>query len=168
MAISSEFKEAVQLKNVIRIRIMLKDSLLLDPTASQFDEMMQFAIDNMGNIYTEHDGERLNYEVNAWNEEYLNQQMVAVVNNFSRERIDLLKGMVRYLFKEKANRIRNERSDSHTRSGITHKQIGGGLTVAGAGIAIAGICTAHTAITIGGAAIAVVGISMIVTDKGDV
>lgn len=168
MAISSEFKEAVQLKNIIRIRIMLKDSLLLDPTASQFDEMMQFAIDNMGNIYTEHDGEKLNYEVNAWNEEYLNQQMVAVVNNFSRERIDLLKGMVRYLFKEKANRIRNERSDSHTRSAITHKQIGGGLTVAGAGLAIAGICTAHTAITIGGAAIAVVGISMIVTDKGDV
>lgn len=167
MALTNEFIEAVQSGKIMRVRIMLKDSLLVDPTASQFDEMIQYAIENMGNIYIEHDGEKLEFDVNVWNEEYLNQQMVTIVNNFSKERIDLLKSMVRYLFKDKANKIRNERSNPRTQSGITHKQVGAGLTVTGAGLAVAGICTAHTALTIGGVAIAAAGIVIIVADKGD-
>ena len=38
-----------------------------------------------------HDGETLDYDTSSWTKDYLNQQMVAVVNNFSRERVDLLK-----------------------------------------------------------------------------
>ena len=39
MAITNEFTEAVQAGNKMRVRIMLKDSLLVDPTAAQFNEM---------------------------------------------------------------------------------------------------------------------------------
>ena len=40
MAITNEFMEAVQSGKMMRVRIMLKDSLLVDPTAAQFDEML--------------------------------------------------------------------------------------------------------------------------------
>ena len=73
MAITNEFMEAVQSGKMMRVRIMLKDSLLVDPTAAQFDEMEHYATEKMGNIYTEHDGEVLNFDVSSWNEDYLNQ-----------------------------------------------------------------------------------------------
>ena len=101
MAITNEFMEAVQSGKMMRVRIMLKDSLLVDPTAAQFDEMERCATEKMGNIYTDHDGEVLNFDVSSWNEDYLNQQMVTVVNCFSKERIDLLKSMVRFFIKKR-------------------------------------------------------------------
>lgn len=168
MAITNEFTEAVQSGKMMRVRIMLKDSLLVDPTAAQFDEMERYATEKMGNIYTEHDGEVLNFDVSSWNEDYLNQQMVIVVNCFSKERIDLLKGMVRLLYKEKANKIRNKAASTQSQIHITRKQVGTGITVAGAALTVAGICTAHTALTVGGVVVAAAGIALIVSDKGDV
>ena len=167
MAITNKFMEAVQSGKMMRVRIMLKDSLLVDPTAAQFDEMEHYATEKMGNIYTEHDGEVLNFDVSSWNEDYLNQQMVIVVNCFSKERIDLLKGMVRFLYKEKANKIRTETNNSQYQSHITRKQAGTGVTVAGAVLTVAGICTSHTALTIGGVVVAAAGIALLVSDKGD-
>ena len=93
--------------------------------------------------------------------------MVIVVNCFSKERIDLLKGMVRFLYKEKANKIRTETNNSQYQSHITRKQAGTGVTVAGAVLTVAGICTSHTALTIGGVVVAAAGIALIVSDKGD-
>lgn len=168
MAITNEFTEAVQSGKMMRVRIMLKDSLLVDPTAAQFDEMERYATEKMGNIYTEHDGEVLNFDVSSWNEDYLNQQMVIVVNCFSKERIDLLKGMVHFLYKEKANKIRNKTASTQSQIHITRKQVGTGITVAGAALTVAGICTAHTALTVGGVVVAAAGIALIVSDKGDV
>lgn len=168
MAITNDFMEAVKAGKMMRVRIMMKDSLLVDPTGVQFDEMERYAAEVLGDIYTEHDGEELKYDVAAWNEDYLNEQMVAVVNGFSKERIDLLKSMVRYLYKDKASKIRTERDVASTTHTITRKQVGTGVTVAGAALTVAGICTAHTALTIGGVVVAATGVALIVSDKGNV
>lgn len=168
MAITNDFMEAVKASKMIRVRIMLKDSLLVDPTGVQFDEMEQYAVEVMGDIYTEHDGEKLNYDVAVWNEDYLNEQMVAVVNGFSKERIDLLKSMVRYLYKYKVNIIRTERDATSATHTIPRKKVGTGVTVVGATLTVAGICTAHTALTIGGVVVATAGVALIVSDKGNV
>ena len=165
MAITNEFMEAVQSGKMMRVRIMLKDSLLVDPTTAQFDEMEQYAVEKMGNIYTEHDGEKLNFDVDAWSEEYLNQQMVIVVNSFSKERIELLKCIVRHLYKDKAKKIREDVNETHRH--ITRKQVGAGVTVAGAALTVAGICTSYTAMTISGVVVAAAGIALIISDKGD-
>ena len=167
MAITKEFIEAVESGKTLRVRIMLKDILLVDPTAAKFDEMEAYASSVLGNIYDEHDGETLNYDVTGWNEDYLNEQMVAVVNNFSKERIELLKGMVRYIYRDKVQKIRYEESSSqnHEKRVISQKHVGTGVAVAGAALAVAGICTSHTILTIGGVAAAAVGVALIVTDK---
>lgn len=167
MALSNDFMEAVQAKKVIRVRIMLKDSLLVDPTGEQFLEMEQYAKNNMQDLYSEHDGENLNFDITAWNEDYLNEQMVAVVNCFSEERVDLLKNMVRHIYKDKASKIRDERNKAIECKSITRKQVGTGVAVGGAALTVAGLCTAHTALTIGGVAVAAVGVALIVSDKGE-
>lgn len=168
MAITKEFVEAVESGKLLRVRIMLKDILLIDPTATKFEEMESYANSKIDNLYDKHDGQKLNYDVTCWDEDYLNEQMVKVVNNFSKERVELLKGMVRYIYRDKVQKIRSEESASHYQEKpvITQKHIGTGVAVAGAALAIAGICTSHTILTIGGVAAAAVGVALIVADKG--
>ena len=167
MAITQEFIEAVESGKTLRVRIMLKDILLVDPTATKFDEMEAYASSVLGNLYDDHDGESLNYDVTGWSEDYLNEQMVAVVNNFSKERIELLKGMVRHIYRDKVQKIRSDQTSAHTQEkrAIKQKHVGAGVTVAGAALAVAGICTSQTVLTIGGVAVAAVGVALIVTDK---
>jgi len=168
MAITKEFIEAVESGKTLRVRIMLKDILLVDPTAAKFDEMEAYASSVLDNLYDDHDDESLNYDVTGWSEDYLNEQMVAVVNNFSKERIELLKGMVRHIYRDKVQKIRSEQTSAYTQEkrAIKQKHVGAGVTVAGAALAVAGICASQTMLTIGGVAVAAVGVALIVTDKG--
>lgn len=167
MAVVKEFMDAVQADKLMRVRIMLKDSLLVDPTSTQFDEMANYAERKMGDIYVEHDGENLNYDVSYWNERYLNEQMVLSVNNFSRERINLLKSMVRALYMEKTDKIKNEQYELKATHSVNRKQLDVGAAVAGAALAAAGVCTSQTVLIIGGVVAVAVGAALIISDKGD-
>lgn len=168
MAVTNDFKEAVKSRKMMRVHIMLKDSLLVDPTGTQFDEMERYAVEELGDIYTEHDGDKLNYDVASWNEDYLNEQMVAIINCFSKERIGLLKSMVRYLYKDKASKICTERDKASTTHPIKRRQIGTVVNVVGAALTVAGICTAQTALTIGGVVVIFGGVALIINEKGNV
>lgn len=164
MALSNEFKEAVEQGKTTRVKIMLKDSLLLDPSCKEFDEMMGYASNKMGSLIEQHDGELLKPSED-WNEDYLNDEMVAVVNNFSKERVDLLKGIVKKLFANKAaDDVAHQKSDNTkpeygTNTGTSGTKIaGGGVAVAGTGLLIGGLVIANAPIAvpiIGGVAIGV-------------
>lgn len=168
MAVTKEFAEAVQNKSAMRVRIMLKDSLLVDPSAKQFDEMISFATEKMGDIYVPHDGENLEFNNASWTKEYLNQQMVAAVNGFSKERINLLKAMVKYLYKDKLNKAADKTSKTSLKNRFTHKQIGIGAIVAGGILLIAGICISGVLpviLVIGGILALGAGAVLIISDK---
>ena len=168
MAITKEFSEAVQNGSTMRVRIMLKDSLLLDPSAAQFDEMISYATEKMGDIYVPHDGEELKFNNASWNKEYLNQQMVAVVNGFSKERINLLKSMVRYLYKDKLTKNSVEKNKFSFKDRITRKHIAIGALIAGGILFISGVCTSGifpAILIVGGILAAAAGVILIITDK---
>ena len=138
MAVSVEFKEAVEQNKITRARIMMKDSLLLDSSGKEFDEMLKYAKENMQGYIDEHDGEIFKPS-SEWNEDYLNDQMVAVVNNFSDERIGLLKDMVKALYSKKET-PRMEKVDVHNDSDGSAQTSNGasGIQIAGACMACAG------------------------------
>ncbi len=163
MAITNEFKEAVEAGKKIRVRIMLKDIMLVDPTMKQFDEMISYASGKMTDLYDEHNDEILNYSSSDWNEAYLNSQMVTVVNNFSKERVELLRNMVKYIYREKADCIRKA-DEFKTNTTITRKQVGVGAAAVGTVAAVAGICAHEGLLIAGGAAVMAVGIGLILTD----
>ena len=160
MALSDDFKDAVSQDKKTKVRIMMKDSLLLDPTGATFDEMANYAV--KPGFMDEHDGEVFKTSA-EWDEDYLNEQMVAVVNNFSAERIDLLKKIVKKLY-VKANepRTNNMKPDNiHIQDSDQERRVpaikaaGGIVATLGAGTLIYGI-VAETPIivpVIGGAAI---------------
>lgn len=96
MALTNAFYEAVNTGNVRRVRIMMQNSLLIDPTFAEFNAMEK-AAESMEGLYSEHDGKELIKDHNLWNNEYMDKVMVQVISNFSHERLDHLKEVVRYL-----------------------------------------------------------------------
>lgn len=96
MAVTNAFRNAVASGNVRSIRIMMKDSMLVDPTFTEFNEMERLAR-TVNGLYDTHDGRTLENDPSAWNDDYMNKLMVQVVGNFSQERINRLKEIVRHL-----------------------------------------------------------------------
>lgn len=96
MALTNAFYEAVKSGNVRRVRIMMQDSLLVDPTFTEFNAMEKAAA-SMTGLYDKHDGKELIEDRNLWNDDYMDKVMVKVLSNFSHERIEHLKEVVRYL-----------------------------------------------------------------------
>jgi hypothetical protein len=113
MAITDAFRNAVSTGDVRGIRIMMKDSLLVDPTFIEFNEMNNLARSIRG-LYETHDGRDIINNTSAWNDDYMNKMMVQVVGNFSHERVDHLKEVVRRLRPtgDSPKQSANERSES--------------------------------------------------------
>ena len=96
MSLTNAFYEAVKSGNVRRVRIMMQDSLLVDPTFTEFNAMEKEAA-SMAGLYDEHDGKELIEDRSLWNDDYMDKVMVNVLSNFSHERLEHLKEVVRYL-----------------------------------------------------------------------
>lgn len=177
MALTNAFYEAVQSGNVRRVRIMMQDSLLVDPTFSEFNAMEKVSASMQG-LYDEHDGKELVEDRNLWDDDYMDKIMVKVLSNFSHERIDHLKEVVRYLrpvTKVDANKkeqkgnhdyintrqrsYEEEKRRCQERGDYRGAKIGAGAVVGAAvGSVIVSVASTSVAGVIGGAAVgAVVG-----------
>ena len=51
MTINLDFKRAVDTKNIRLARIMLKDSLIIDPTFEEFNELLNYAEQELPYLY---------------------------------------------------------------------------------------------------------------------
>ncbi len=96
MALTDSFYNAVNSGDVLNVRIMMQDSLLVDPTFAEFDAMQKAAA-SMAGLYDHHDGKELIQDKSQWTDEYMDKVMVKVLSNFSAERLEHLKEVVRYL-----------------------------------------------------------------------
>ncbi len=96
MSITSAFYEAVKNSDIASVRIMMKNSLLLDLSFRDFEQMKCEAA-SMEGLYDEHDGRELILDKTLWNDDYMNQLMAQLMMNFSHERLDHLQEVVRYL-----------------------------------------------------------------------
>lgn len=96
MPLTKAFYEAIRTKNVRRVRIMLKNSLVVDPSFSEYQSMIDIA-SNLEGLFDEHDGKIFNNEKSFWNDEYVSKEMARLISNFSKERIDHLKDVIRFL-----------------------------------------------------------------------
>lgn len=96
MKLPNAFIEAVNDKNIRSIRIMMKNSLLVDTTFKEFNEMERM-VSGLQEVYVPHDGQELITDKSQWNEDYISRVMAQVIGNFSHERVNHLKEVVRYL-----------------------------------------------------------------------
>ena len=126
MSVTKAFYDAVHNNDVLSVHIMMKDSLLLEPTFKDFDAMEHVA-QNMEGLYQPHDGRPFITDHSQWNNDYMDTLMVQVVSNFSRERVAHLKEVVRYLRpieeKKEPERVQvQHRSDYQARSAHVSRQ----------------------------------------------
>ena len=98
MAITEEFKEAVEEKNLIKLRIMLKDILLVDKSFAKFDEMISY-LDAKGiDVY---ERKMLSYpraDKSLWNIKLLNEELAKLVNEFSKARVYYCREIIRSIY----------------------------------------------------------------------
>jgi hypothetical protein len=176
MVLTNEFIEAVENKKKTRVRIMLKDTLLVDPSFRVFNEMLEYAECHILDLYDKHNEEELNNNSLLWDEDYMNQQMVAVVSNFSKERVDLLKKIVTKLYEHKIqNDISGnyETANTETSVKVTENdnklnsiQVAGGvITVIGAGAMIGGVVSSSASVVIVGGVVLAGGIAMVTLSR---
>ncbi len=165
MALTKEFIEAVNEKDLIMVKIMLKDGIIVDPTMKLYNEMIEYAESSIFDLYDKHDGEQLEYNEQLWNKGYMDMQMLKVVNNFSKERVNLLVSICKHLYKDRADKINQDRSINQSKPVITQKQVGIGITVAGVGLVIAGAALSKAVVAGVGVAGIVAGGIAIATSK---
>ena len=119
---TEEFKAAVEEKKLLRIRIMLKDSLIVDPTFKEFDEMVTYAEHQIRDLYEAFNGGKLENDETKWNEHVMNEELVGLVTNFSKTRISHLKKVVAKVLKSRIEEINCERSKRNERGILENKQ----------------------------------------------
>ncbi len=97
MAVTNYFKDAVERKDVQSVRIMMKDSLLRDPTFQEFAEKETCAA-GLKELYDAYDGKELKQSPSEWNKDYMDLMLTKLLFNFSHERIAHLKKIIRHLY----------------------------------------------------------------------
>ena len=93
MSVSKEFMDIVAQGDKNAVRTSLANYMILDRSYKLFDESFSYARSKM-NLVDEHDGQELTSDRRKWTEEYLNEQLVAIVINFSQERISHIKQVI--------------------------------------------------------------------------
>ena len=152
MSISAEFKEAISEKDKTLVRIMLKDSLLLDKTFKDFDDMSKYALENgLSDLYDKHNS-KVFLDESQWTEDYLNEEKGSVVRNFSKERIEVLKQIINKLYPQ----VKEDKSCINF-----HKNLGVGVIGAGAITTVIGICISETVPIISGVAVMGLGVGLV-------
>lgn len=109
MKIDSEFQDAVKSNDIDLVRMMLKDSIIIDPTLDMYKVLSSYAKANLSMpLYEKYNGIAFADEVD-WNEDYFNQELINLINNFSEERIIHLEKVCKKIYsgyinkKEKIN-----------------------------------------------------------------
>ena len=93
MGVSTEFKNVVENDSIIAVRSFLTNYLIGEDDFQLFDDALAYAADKV-DVWQEHDGQEFSADKAAWTTDYLSELLVAVVTNFSRQRIDHIKAVV--------------------------------------------------------------------------
>ena len=116
--VSALFKEAVRNRDLLKTKIMIKNSFLVDPTCRQADEMIQYAKTYLPDIFVPFDGAYLEQDRNKWNVQMMNMELVELVSNFSEVRIQYVKHIVIYVLGGKFSDQENTFARQPKRSSI--------------------------------------------------
>lgn len=106
--LTKEFKEAVAQGNLLLVHIMLKDSLLIDTSFKQFDEMVEFAESKLDGVWVDNVDDKESFSQSADN---LDNILAGLVNNFSKKRVRYLKTIIRDKYPQKPRKYKHE--DDH-------------------------------------------------------
>lgn len=98
MALTSEFKNAVSEENLLRIRIMLKDSLIVDKSFTQFNEMSSYAQNQGVDFWMIQENKLEMAKKDEWNKDLMNLELTMLVNSFTKERLKYCQSIINEIY----------------------------------------------------------------------
>lgn len=98
MAISSEFAKTVQEKNVLRTRIMLKDSLLVDKSFSKYKELLTYAEAQGVEVWMTQE-DPIEPAKKPWTLDLMNYELTALVNDFTKAHVQYVQKIITEVYK---------------------------------------------------------------------
>lgn len=98
MALTPEFEDAVNSGNLLRVRIMLKDSLLVDKRFGLFEEMRSYAENRGLDIWMEQTEEIGIANRSEWNVDLMNLELTRLVSDFTKERLTYCKSIIEKVY----------------------------------------------------------------------
>ena len=99
MAISSEFAKTVQERNVLRTRIMLKDSLLVDKSFSKYKELLTYAEAQGVDVWMTQE-DPIEPAKTPWTLDLMNYELTALVNDFTKAHVQYVQKIITEIYKE--------------------------------------------------------------------
>lgn len=102
MAISSEFAKTVQEKNVLRTRIMLKDSLLVDKSFSKYKELLTYAEAQGVEVWMTQE-DPIEPAKKPWTLDLMNYELTALVNDFTEAHVQYVQKIITEVYKGEAS-----------------------------------------------------------------
>lgn len=124
MALTPEFKNAVNSKNLLRVRIMLKDSLLVDKSFALFEEMRTYAENRGLHIWMEKTEEIEIVSGTEWNRDLMNLELTRLVNDFTEERVEYCQRIIAKIYGITPHSVQNRSSQSLGQVSRTVQQTG--------------------------------------------
>ena len=113
--------DAVTGRNLVKVRIMLADELLLDPRGETFKEMLEYAKNNLSDLFEPN--KVSNYEIpldeNSWDIELASTIKQDLISNFSIEKLALFEKVARKIGEGKAKTLNEEERRERYRSDDT-------------------------------------------------
>ena len=98
MAVSSEFEKTVQENHILRIRIMLKDSLLVDKSFSKYKELLTYAETQGVEVWMTQE-DPIEHAKKPWTLDLMNYELTALVNDFTREHVQYVQQIIKEVYK---------------------------------------------------------------------
>ena len=91
------FKEELRKNNILKIRLMMKNSLLYDSSFKTFNEMEKLAEEYKVNIWQDSSCDDLIKQKSTWTDD-VNYELTAIVSDFTKERIVYLKDLIKNVY----------------------------------------------------------------------
>lgn len=124
MVLTSEFIDAVSSRNLLRVRIMLKDSLLVDKQFNLFREMRTYAENKGLNIWMDKTEDIEIADKAEWNLDLMNLELTRLVNDFTKERIEYCQKLIKKVYGITSRPVQNynQQTSAQTRPVQPHSQ----------------------------------------------
>lgn len=103
MPVTKEFMQAIEDRNILRIRLMMKNSLLLDASFNDFRKMEKIAMEHGIDVWQHTSKSTLSKREKPWSRDDMNYELTSIVNDFTKEHMQYLMEIIKELYHGSSN-----------------------------------------------------------------
>ena len=122
MSVTQSFKDAVKRRDIMQIRIMLKDSLIYDKSFVKFTEMKDYA-ERQDVDFWDKSVNKVIKDEKPWDEKILDREMISLITHFSQERVLYVKELIREIYRLniRADVLKEQKSNKSKATNVQQK-----------------------------------------------